>query len=186
MQASSLSAWQQLKRQQLTCDRALELLVSPQGVVRLELLDLELETRFWRTLGDRLDLPPVIPLLLWQNCYYLGTPVAVPPTLEHELSRCLGTDVRLLAIAEKSYRQWHRLRHLDTSRISIVTLPNPLTGELEYEDITETAEFHLSQADSQIERIKALISSALRNRASDIHLAPTPDANLSSRRTEDT
>lgn len=175
MQASSLSAWQQLKRQQLTCDRALELLVNAQGVVRLDLLDLELETRFWRKMGDRLDPPPLIPLLLWQNCYYLGTPATVPEPMSHELSEWLDTDVRLIPIADKSYRQWHRLRHLDTSRISIVSLPNPLTGELEHEDITETAEFHLSQADNQIERIKALISSALRNRASDIHLAPTPD-----------
>ncbi len=52
---------------------------------------------------------------------------------------------------------------------------NPLTGKQEQEDITETTEIYLSKADDQIGRIKTLLSGALRNRASDIHLEPMPD-----------
>ena len=54
-------------------------------------------------------------------------------------------------------------------------LVNPLTGEHEQEDISETTDIYLSKAADQIGRIKTLISGALRNRASDIHLEPMPD-----------
>jgi type II secretory ATPase GspE/PulE/Tfp pilus assembly ATPase PilB-like protein len=49
---------------------------------------------------------------------------------------------------------------------------NPLTGQLEQEDISETTEIYLMKAADQIGRIKTIISGALRNRASDIHLEP--------------
>jgi type II secretory ATPase GspE/PulE/Tfp pilus assembly ATPase PilB-like protein len=52
---------------------------------------------------------------------------------------------------------------------------NPITGELDAEDISETTEIYLSKADDQIGRIRTLLSGALRNRASDIHLEPMPD-----------
>jgi len=52
---------------------------------------------------------------------------------------------------------------------------NPLTGKLEQEDISETTEIHLAKAEDQIGRIKTLLSGALRNRASDIHLEPMPN-----------
>jgi type II secretory ATPase GspE/PulE/Tfp pilus assembly ATPase PilB-like protein len=177
MQSNSLtlSAWQQLKQQQISCEQALELLVDDQGMVNLNLLDREVCNRFWRKFSDPDLLPPLIPLLLWQNCYYLGSPVALSAPVKQQLSDRLSTDIKVISIAEKSYRHWHRLQNLDTSRICSAAAVNPLTGELEHENITEIAEFHLSQADNQIERLKALISSALRNRASDIHLAPAPD-----------
>lgn len=49
----------------------------------------------------------------------------------------------------------------------------PLTEKLEPENISEAAEYHLSQADNQIAQIKVLLASAVRNRVSDIHLEPT-------------
>ncbi|WP_287288213.1 GspE/PulE family protein, partial [Okeania sp. SIO2B9] len=45
----------------------------------------------------------------------------------------------------------------------------------EEEDVCATTELYLSQAADQIGRIKTIISGALRNRASDIHLEPTGD-----------
>ena len=175
MQAIPFTAWQQLKQQQISCDQALDLLVDVEGNVRLDLLDREVNSRFWRMLGDRHVLPPVMPLLLWQSCFYVGSPIALSDAIIQQLSAQLRTDIRVSAIAEKSYRQWVRLQSLDTKRLSSSVHVNPLTGELEQEDITEMAELYLSQVDNQTERIKALISSALRNRASDIHLAPAPD-----------
>lgn len=171
----TLSAWQQLKQQKISCEQALALLVGEQGLVNLDLLDREVSNRFWRKFSDRDLLPPLVPLLLWQNCYYLGSPVILSTQVVQQLGDRLNSNIKVISIAETSYRHWHRLRTLDTSRICSAAAINPLTGELEHENITEIAEFHLSQTDNQIERIKALISSALRNRASDIHLAPAPD-----------
>ncbi|MBF2074473.1 MAG: type II/IV secretion system protein [Synechococcales cyanobacterium C42_A2020_086] len=170
-----LSAWQQLKQQQISCDQALQLLIDPQGNVNLGLLDREVSLRFWRGFSDREWLPPLIPLLLWRNCYYLGSPVPISRQMVQQLVDRLGSEIQIVTITEKSYRYWRRIQQLETARISATPILNPLTGEVEQEDITEIAELHLAQVDNQIERIKALISSALRNRASDIHLAPSAE-----------
>ena len=177
MQVTSLppSVWQQLKQQRISCEQAIELLVDAQGNVELDRLDREVSLRFWRKFSDRDLVPPIIPLLLWRNCYYLGTPVTLTAQVVQYLGDRLGTEIQVIPITEKSYRYWHRLRSLDTNRINAISNTNPITGELENENITEIAELHLSQADNQIERIKTLVSSALRNRASDIHLAPSPE-----------
>lgn len=177
MQAPSVpfTAWQQLKQQLITCEQAIALLIDREGKVRLDLLDREVNSRFWRKISDRSALPPVMPLLLWQNCFYVGSPMSLSEEVVQRLREQLQTEVQVVAIAEKSYRHWRQLQNHDTQRLSASGLINPLTGELEQEDITEVAELYLSQVDNQIERIRALISSALRNRASDIHLAPAPD-----------
>ena len=77
MQAStgSTSAWQQLKNRDISCEEAINLLVDLQGRINLQLLDREVTYRFLKQVSDRRSLPPVIPLLLWRNCYYLGSPV---------------------------------------------------------------------------------------------------------------
>jgi type II secretory ATPase GspE/PulE/Tfp pilus assembly ATPase PilB-like protein len=172
---SNLTIWQQLRQQQITCDKALRSLVDEQGKVQIELLDWELNSRFWRNFSDKEQLPPLIPLLLWQNCFYIGSPGKVADGVLQQLADRLNSTIQIIPVTEKSYRYWHRLQSLETDRISGSTF-NPLTGQSEHdEDIVEMAELHLSQADNQVERLRALISSALRNRASDIHLAPAPD-----------
>ncbi len=172
---TNLSIWQQLRQQQTTCGQALKSLVDEQGKVQIELLDWELNNRFWRNFPDKDQLPPLIPLLLWQNCFYLGSPGVISDEMLQQLRDRLNNSIKIVPVTEKSYRYWYRLQILETDRISGNSF-NPLTGQAEHdEDIVEMAELHLSQADNQVERIRALISSALRNRASDIHLAPAPD-----------
>jgi type II secretory ATPase GspE/PulE/Tfp pilus assembly ATPase PilB-like protein len=172
---SNLTIWQQLRQQQITCEQALRSLVDEQGKVQIELLDWELNSRFWRNFPDKDQLPPLIPLLLWQNCFYIGSPSRFGEAVLQQLADRLNSTIQIIPVTEKSYRYWHRLQSLETDRISGSTF-NPLTGQAEHdEDIVEMAELHLSQADNQVARLRALISSALRNRASDIHLAPAPD-----------
>ena len=168
-----LSVWKQLKQQRITCEQALDLLVNRQGMVDLQLLDVEVSTRFQRSFNDKGDVPPVMPLLLWQNCYYLGSPTALSPDLIKHLGDRLNTEIQIIPITEKSFHQWSRFKGQSTVRLNGTHAVQPLTGDSESEDITEMAELHLSQVDGQIERIRTLISSALRNRASDIHLAPS-------------
>lgn len=172
----TLSAWQQLRQQRITCEQALEMLVDSSGAVRLELLDGEVTQRFVRNFSnDRASLPRVIPLLLWRNCYYLGCPGELDESEVQALRDRLDAEVEIIAIAKKSYTHWMGVQNLNSGKGMSAVFVNPLTGKPEQEDITEVAEYHLSQADSQIDRIKALIGSALRNRASDVHLAPAPD-----------
>ncbi|MDF0553305.1 GspE/PulE family protein [Kamptonema sp. UHCC 0994] len=170
--ASVLSAWQQLRNRAITCEQALQHLVDNQGIVNLQLLDREVSFRFFREFPDRNILPPLIPLLLWRNCYYLGSPVEISVDSLKIMSDRTLSDIKIIPIDDKSYRTWFHSQNLDPNRISSAPLINPITGELEPEDVSETTELYLTKAADQIGRIKTLISGALRNRASDIHLEP--------------
>lgn len=171
-QPSVASAWRRLRSNELTCEQALKLLINDQGVVNLYLLDREVSYRFLREFPDARSLPPVVPLLLWRNCYYLGSPVDLPSEEIKRLSDRTFTDIKIVRIAERSYRAWFHTHNLDHNRITSDPLVDPLTGEVESENIAEVTELYLSKAVDQISRIKTIISGALRNRASDIHLEP--------------
>ncbi|MEC4868674.1 MAG: GspE/PulE family protein [Jaaginema sp. PMC 1078.18] len=172
---NSLSAWQKLRNRQITCEQALELLVDKKGLVDASLLDREVSDRFFREFADPGILPPVVPLLLWQNCFYLGSPVQVSPSAMALMRDRTLTQIQIISITEKSYKNWYRLAHYNPNNINATPLINPLTGQVEQEDISETTELYLAKAVDQIGRIKTLISGALRNRASDIHLEPTQE-----------
>ncbi len=172
MQRLIPSTWQRLKNQEISCSEALKLLVDEQGAVNQALLDREVSNRFLRHFPDKSSLPPAIPLLLWRGCYYLGSPVTLPPEVVTKLVERTGSDIKIIPISDKSYRAWFHTQNLNNNRISSVPLVNPITGEQEQENITETTEISLSKAADQIDRIKTLLTGALRNRASDIHLEP--------------
>jgi general secretion pathway protein E/type IV pilus assembly protein PilB len=169
------SAWQQLRNGQITCEEALKILVDEEGIVNLDQLDTEVSSRFFRGVTNRRDLAPVIPLLLWRSCYYLGSPASLSNEEIKKLSERTFSDIKIIPIADKSYRVWYLTQNFNSNGISSVQLVNPLTGLAETEDITQTTELYLKKADDQIKRIKTIISGALRNRASDIHLEPTPE-----------
>ena len=170
---SVLSAWQQLRNHEITCQEALERLVDKRGIVNLQLLDKEVGYRFFREFHDQKDLPPVIPLLLWRNCFYLASPIEICADEMKRMSDSTFSDIKIIFIDEKSYRAWYHREKINPKSLNGIRLVNPLTGELEEEDVCATTELYLSQAADQIGRIKTIISGALRNRASDIHLEPS-------------
>ena len=169
------STWQRLKNQEINCEQALKLLVDEQGTVNQALLDRDVSCRFLRHFPDKNSLAPAIPLLLWRGCYYLGSPVTLSNEAIANLAERTGSEIKVISITGKSYRAWFHTQNLNLNRISSVPLVNPLTGEHEQEDIGETTDLYLSKAADHIGRIKTLISGALRNRASDIHLEPMPE-----------
>lgn len=170
-----VSPWLRLRNREISYETAIALLLDPEGNLNLDLLDSEVSQRFFRNFPDRNLLPPVVPLLLWRGCYYLGSPVAVEKNILRELGDRTLTEIQILPITDKSYTSWYHTTNLNPNRISSTPLMNPLTGELQQEDISETTELYLSKAVDQIGRLKTLLSGALRNRASDIHLEPGMD-----------
>lgn len=172
---ANTSAWQKLIAQEINCAQALQLLVNEQGTVNQALLDRDVSLRFLRHFSDRNSLPPAIPLLLWRGCYYLGSPVNLSPEIISNLGDRTDSQIKIIPISDKSYRAWFHTQNLNVNNLSSAPLVNPLTGEYEQENISETTELYLSKAADQIGRIKTLISGALRNRASDIHLEPMTD-----------
>ncbi|MBD2664885.1 type II secretory pathway, ATPase PulE/Tfp pilus assembly pathway, ATPase PilB [Richelia sinica FACHB-800] len=175
MQANVIvtSPWQQLKKGEIDCEQALSLLLDETGQLNLSFLDTEVSSRFFRLFPTPQELPPVIPLLLWRNCYYLGSPVALVETDIKKLSDRTLTDIKIIPIGEKSYKAWFLTQNIDLNKINGTFLINPLTNESEPENISEITELYLSKASDQIQRVKTIIGGALRNRASDIHLEPT-------------
>ncbi len=174
------SVWQRLRSREVTLEEALKLLIDEKGNVHLELLDREVSQRFLREFPDRRLLPPVVPLLLWRNCYYLGTSVQLTAEAIKKLTQQTLTEIKIIPITDSSYRAWMQSHNLEQNKLHPTPIVNPLTGELEKEhihekDITEATEINLSKAADQIARIKAILSGALRNRASDVHLEPMPD-----------
>lgn len=170
-----LSPWARLKKGEITCEEALNILVDKQGIVNLDLLDSEVSCRFFREVPNRHGCPPLIPLLLWQSCYYLGSPVPLSQEDIQKLRERTFANIKIIPITKKSYHAWFLTQNLNLNRISGDALINPLTGESEPENIQEVTELYLSRAGDQIARVKTLISGALRNRASDIHLEPMPE-----------
>lgn len=169
---SAASAWQQLKNRAIDCETALRLLVNEQGEVNFDGLDAEVSHRFFREFPHRTKLPPVIPLLLWRSCYYLGSPVKFSAEQVKKFSDRTFTDIKIIPVSAKSYRTWHLTQNYDANAISSTAPISPLSGETEAENISEVTEIYLKKAVDQISRIKTIISGALRNRASDIHLEP--------------
>ncbi len=172
---TNTSVWARLRNREITCEQALNLLVDAQGNINHEKLDKEVNNRFFRLFTDRNSLPPIVPLLLWRGCYYLGSPITVSKDIIRELSDRTLTEITIIPINDKSFRLWFRAEKHNPDCISSAPLLNPITGEHEQENISETTELYLSKAADQIGRIKTLLSGALRNRASDIHMEPTTD-----------
>ena len=169
------SVWRQLRNSEIqSCQEALSLLVNEQGAIDLDLLDSELTYRFFAEFEDRNQLPPLVPLLLWRSCYYLGSPREIDIEDLQRISDRTLTEIKLVPISDDSYRLWFRKQNIpNQNSINSSPLINPLTGETEQADIGEVTDLYLSQAVDQTRRINALIAVALQNRASDIHLEPT-------------
>ena len=172
---STISAWNKLRQKEIDCSEALQLLVDEQGNVNHDMLDQEVSCRFWRNFSDKSVIPQVLPLLLWRGCYYLGSPDSMPSEKVAEIALYAASEIKVVPISKESYHTWSHTQKPNNKTINTGSLVNPLTGEVDLEDISETTEINLSRAEDQIGRIKTLLSGALRNRASDIHLEPMPD-----------
>jgi general secretion pathway protein E len=172
------SAWKKLRSNQIfSCEEALRLIVNESNTLIITALDAELNQRFFQAFEDRNSLPPVVPLLLWRSCFYLGSPVEISPDILRKIGDRTLTEIKVIHISPESYRAWFRTQNVPdpSNGINSSRLINPLTGETEETDIREIADLYLSKAANQTRRINALISVAMQHRASDIHLEPTEE-----------
>jgi len=168
-----VSVWKRLRNQEITCEEALQLLVDKRGGVRIDLLDEDVNYRFFHHFDDRKSLPPIIPLLLWHGYFYLGSPHPLTNEEIKKLSNVTLTGIRNIPISSESYLLWFLRQNLPEPSNIASPIVNPLTGANEEAHLDEISEIYLSQALDQTHRINALISVALQHRASDIHLEPT-------------
>ncbi|MEN9205468.1 MAG: GspE/PulE family protein [Thermostichales cyanobacterium DRC_bins_46] len=174
--SGSPSVWQRLKNREIaSVEEALRQLVSPEGKVRLEWLDDGVNQRFLESFPDKKALPHVLPLLIWQGTIHIGCPEPISQEALDFIQQRTGMRVQTTPIDQDSYRLWYKRQNLPSpDQISTFVPIDPFTGlPEEQQNIRVETELSLAQAESQRQRINALISNALRHRASDIHLEPT-------------
>lgn len=171
--SSAISVWKRLRNQEITCEEAIQLLVDKRGGLRIDLLDEDVNYRFFHYFEDRKSLPPVIPLLLWHGYFYLGSPRPLSSEELKLLSNRTLTGIKNVIVSSESYLLWFLRQNLPEPSNIAPPIVNPLTGANEEAHLDEISEIYLSQALDQTHRINALISVALQHRASDIHLEPT-------------
>jgi len=167
------SIWKRLRNQEINSDEAIQLLVDKRGGLRIDLLDEDLNYRFFHHFDDRKSLPPVIPLLLWHGYFYLGSPHLLTDDEIKKLSNVTLTGIKNVSISSESYLLWFLRQNLPEPSSIASPIINPLTGTNLEAHLDEISDIYLSQALDQTHRINALISIALQHRASDIHLEPT-------------
>jgi hypothetical protein len=137
----TVSLQKQLKCREVTLEVALQTLVHETNLT-ISLLDEQLCMSFFRQLRDRVTSLPVIPLLLWQNCYYLGSPIAVSSEDLNQLCYRLHTNVTIIPISAQSYREWFRQQNLINNQLNASEIINPLTEAPEIEDVSEATELN--------------------------------------------
>ncbi|GAB4211103.1 MAG: GspE/PulE family protein [Synechococcales cyanobacterium] len=170
------SVWQRLKNRDIpSVEHALRQLVTPEGRVRLEWLDDGVNQRFLESFPNKKALPHVLPLLIWQGIIHIGCPQPISPEVMGVIQQRTGLTVNTIPIDQDSYRLWFKRQNLPSPDAITSFVPiDPFTGlPEEQQNIRVETELSLAQAESQKQRINALISNALRHRASDIHLEPT-------------
>ncbi|PZO38500.1 MAG: type II/IV secretion system protein [Pseudanabaena frigida] len=170
---SSNSVWKRLRNQEITCEDAIQLLVDKRGGLRIDLLDEDVNYRFFHHFEDRKLLPPVIPLLLWHGYFYLGSPRSLTNEEIKQISNVTLTGIKNVLVSSESYLLWFLRQNLPEPSNIASPIVNPLTGVNDEAHLDEISEIYLSQALDQTHRINALISVALQHRASDVHLEPT-------------
>ncbi len=170
---NSISVWKRLRSQEIRCEDAIQILVDKRGGLRIDLLDEDVNYRFFHHFEDRKSLPPVIPLLLWHGYFYLGSPRQLSSEEIKILSNRTLTGIKNIIVSSESYLLWFLRQNLPEPSNIATPIVNPLTGVNEEGHLDEISDIYLSQALDQTHRINALISVALQHRASDIHLEPT-------------
>lgn len=166
------SAWKQLINRQITLEEAIKILVNPQGLINTNLLDPEVNKRFRRHFSDEQDIPAIIPLLLWQNCYYLGSPTDLSKERVRQLGERTHTNIAIVSISDKSYRDCSLLLEIYLSSINPSRFIDIFKEKAEFEDLGTLTEMYLLRTPNPTDQLNIIIAGALHNRVSDIHIEP--------------
>lgn len=172
-QVETPSLQEQLQKQSIVLSQALTLLHT-QPDLNLDWLDDSLIQRFFRHFPQKNTLPPLVPLLLWQGCYYIASPATLTRNEVELVEQRTKTRIEVLPISLKVYQNWLQRQKLQGR--SIKGLQEEEGERASTEDVRHLTEKILATADqSQVDKIKTLIRGALQTGASDIHLEPVDD-----------
>jgi len=162
---------QQLLQGKISLADTLDQLVDISGEVNFEGIDPQVSDRFWRLVANTSEQYALIPLLLWQGKYYLGSPNNLTAPEIQQIGDRLSTLISIVKISAASYRQWIRQQNLSAATASNKAIDTRL--KIADEDICEIMRRQIAKAPDQTSKIRAIFTCALRSRASDIHCEPS-------------
>jgi hypothetical protein len=90
----------QLRCREISLEEALSQFQSTADNWSVAWVDSALCKQFLRKTRNTPGLPPIIPLILWQNCYYLGAISPLSAEQRLSLGDCLGADIKVLPIRQ--------------------------------------------------------------------------------------
>lgn len=169
------SIWQQLKDKNygLSIAEALKQLVDEEGMIDWSGFDPEVNRRFRSHFKNGDPVPEVIPLLLWQNRYYLGCTTELSAKELERLKNRTGFDIQVVKIAERCYMNWLAVKDYDINASQTTGDEELFSPDSQLDDLGPLTENYLRKCSSPPEQLDFVIKSALRFNASDIHLEPT-------------
>lgn len=167
------STWKRLISGEIDIDKALITLVSARGEINWPLFDLEVSRRFKKHFRELDLIPDVVPLFLWQQCYYLGSVQEMSLQDIQELQNITLCKVHIIQISSDSYQNWPSVQEYDIDTIDISKFGELLTEDNSLDDIVYIAEEYFKKLRTPKERLELLITLGLHHDVSDIHLEPT-------------
>jgi general secretion pathway protein E/type IV pilus assembly protein PilB len=167
------SAWKKLLSGTISLEKALEILVDKKGIINVDLLDPEVYERFWSSIPKRYRNRTFVPLLLWQNCYYVATPDKVSFEEIDELSRAINSDIKILSITEQSYNFCVSKLDIEVAKGNLEKMVQTIEMKQEEpEETTSAIRKGVLKTYNPSQQLDFIIAGALQQRASDIHLEP--------------
>jgi hypothetical protein len=139
---NSISVWKRLRSQEIRCEDAIQILVDKRGGLRIDLLDEDVNYRFFHHFEDRKSLPPVIPLLLWHGYFYLGSPRQLSSEEIKILSNRTLTGIKNIIVSSESYLLWFLRQNLPEPSNIATPIVNPLTGVNEEGHLDEISDIY--------------------------------------------
>lgn len=172
------SIWQQLKKRELGIKEALSCLVDQEGMINWQGFDMEVyrlfRTHFRNGNGEKNEqIPDLIPLLLWQNRYYLGSVTTLSLQQLQWLEERIHFKLEIVAVAEKSCQTWRHFRDLDINLTTTNEDGDLFPSDSQLEDLGPLAENYLRKYKNPPDQLDFIIKRALQFNASDVHLEPT-------------
>ena len=169
---SDPSPWKQLLHGRITLSEALRVLVDDYGKVNFKLLDLDVSRQFRRHISSSIHVPPVIPLLFWRDCYYLGSSVNISMEGVKQLAQWTGTDISIVPVSQESYLEYSFIQDVDTTSLAPNQFLDLFKDNETLGELGALTEAYLLKAENPTGQLNILIAGALHHRVSDIHLEP--------------
>ncbi|WP_425218130.1 ATPase, T2SS/T4P/T4SS family [Tumidithrix helvetica] len=169
------SAWKKLIENKITLEQAINLLIDSEKNLLQEAFDPKVHHRFIEHFPKNFEFPPIIPLLLWKNCYFVASVEKINPDVAKVLMQHTKTKIEFFRINYKSYSEFPYKLNLQNHNIYAEKLNDLLAYKQAIKaagDIKAFLKMSVMSTDNPLKQLELIIAGGVHQRASDIHFEP--------------